>query len=66
MCLNQVLAKKKKKVKKSGQGWFKHMIYLPIPFCRKMHFCPEVYDLAFLLLKKEIDHTLGPLDGLNP
>ena len=54
--------------KKGGPGWFKRMIYLPPPFCRKKRFWPKngVYDLPFFAPpKKEVDHTLCPLDGLN-
>ena len=33
------LGQKGPKLKKRvGQGWFKHMIYLPLPFCRKKRF----------------------------
>ena len=56
MCLNQVWTKKAENIKKDGQGWFKHMIYLPLPFCRKKRFFApkiEVYDLPFFGLKKE-------------
>ena len=55
--------------KKGGQGTFKHMIYLPLPFCRMKRFWPKkraVYDLPFFGPKKrEVDHKMAPLDGLN-
>ena len=59
--------KKQNHQKKGGQGTFKHMIYLPLPFCRKKRFWPKraVYDLPFLGQKREVDHKMAPLDGLN-
>ena len=55
--------------KKVGPGWFKLMIYLPLPFCRKKRSLARkraVYDLPFLAKKlTKVDHKLAPLDGLK-
>ena len=35
--------------KKVGPGWFKHMIYLPPPFCRKKRFWPKKREFMIYL-----------------
>ena len=44
--VNQVSAKEGGIIKKKGgPGWFKRMIYLPPPFCRKKRFWPKKRSL---------------------
>ena len=55
MCFKAGLAQKEEKTyKKGGQGWFKHIISLPLPFCRKKRLCQkiEVYHLPFFAKKR--------------
>ena len=68
MCLNHVWAKKAQNKKRVGQGGFKHMIYLPLPFCRKKRFWPnmvETHDLPKKAQKTKVDQKLAPPLGLN-
>ena len=63
MCLSQVWGKKAQKRKKTGVV---ETHDLPTPaVLQKETFMVQTHDLPFFLQKKEVDHTLGPLDGLN-
>ena len=57
------LAQKNKKVKKGGRGWFKHMIYIPLPFYKKKRFCPRKSKCMihlFLAKKRGRSYTWPP------